>query len=44
MNSSEAIVTQVTNGNAMPKFKGRLTDNQIQSVAAYVIAQSEKGW
>ncbi len=36
MNSSEAIVTQVTNGKgAMPKFKGRLTDDQIQSVAAY---------
>ena len=45
MNSSEAIVTQVTNGKgAMPKFKGRLTDDQIQSVAAYVLAQSEKGW
>ncbi len=45
MNSSAAIVTQVTNGkNAMPKFKGRLTDDQIQSVAAYVLAQSEKGW
>ncbi len=45
MNSSEAIVTQVTNGKgAMPKFKGRLTDDQIQSVAAYVLDQSEKGW
>lgn len=45
MNSSEAIVTQVTNGKgAMPKFKGRLTDDQIQSVTAYVLAQSEKGW
>ena len=45
MNSSDAIVTQVTNGkNAMPKFKGRLTDDQIQSVAAYVLAQSEAGW
>ncbi len=45
MNSSDAIVTQVTNGKgAMPKFKGRLTDDQIQSVAAYVLAQSEKGW
>lgn len=43
--STEAIVYQVTNGkNAMPAFKGRLTDEQIASVAAYVKDQSEKGW
>jgi cytochrome c6 len=45
MNSAEAIIKQVTNGkNAMPSFKGRLSDQQIQDVAAYVLSQSEKGW
>lgn len=45
MNSSDAIVTQVTNGkNAMPSFKGRLTNSQIQDVAAYVLQQADKGW
>ncbi|MGB3293474.1 MAG: c-type cytochrome [Phormidesmis sp.] len=41
----EAIVYQVTKGkNAMPAFKGRLTDDQVADVAAYVKSQSEKGW
>lgn len=45
MYSAEAVIHQVTNGkNAMPAFKGRLTDQQIEDVAAYVIAQAEKGW
>lgn len=45
MNSAAAIITQVTNGkNAMPSFKARLTPAQIESVAAYVLSQSEKGW
>jgi cytochrome c6 len=45
MNSVEAIVTQVTNGkNAMPSFKGRITDAEIAEVAAYVLQQSEAGW
>ena len=45
MNSLEAIVAQVTNGKAaMPAFKGRLTDKQIEDVATYVLAQSEKDW
>ena len=45
MNSVEAVVNQVTNGkNAMPAFKGRLTDAQIEDVATYVISQAEKGW
>lgn len=45
MNSIEAITTQVTNGKgAMPAFKGRLTDEQISNVAAYVLDKSEKGW
>ncbi|MGG6266990.1 MULTISPECIES: cytochrome c6 PetJ [unclassified Leptolyngbya] len=41
----EAIVTQVTNGKgAMPSFKGRLNEDQIQSVAMYVLDKSEAGW
>ncbi len=41
----EAIVTQVTKGNgAMPPFRGRLTPEQIENVAAYVLAQADKGW
>ena len=41
----EAIVTQVTNGNGgMPAFSGRLTPEQIENVAAYVLSQSDKGW
>lgn len=45
MNSLEAITKQVTNGkNAMPAFKGRLNDQQIENVATYVLEQSEKGW
>ena len=45
MNSIEAIVTQVTNGkNAMPSFKGRLSQAQIEDVASYVLAQADKGW
>ena len=45
MKSLEAIVTQVKNGkNAMPSFKGRLNDSQIEAVAAYVLQQAEKGW
>ncbi|MEM7063144.1 MAG: c-type cytochrome [Cyanobacteria bacterium P01_B01_bin.77] len=40
-----AIVTQVTNGNgAMPAFGGRLTPEQIENVAAYVLSQADKGW
>ncbi|MGI0489111.1 cytochrome c6 PetJ [Pantanalinema rosaneae CENA516] len=45
MDSQQAIVTQVTNGkNAMPAFKGRLSDEEIQAVASYVLAQSERDW
>lgn len=45
MNSIDAITYQVNNGkNAMPAFKGRLTDSQIDDVATYVLSQSEKGW
>ena len=42
--SLAAIVTQVTKGKgAMPAFK-KLTPNQIELVAAYVIEQADNGW
>ncbi len=45
MYSVEKITYQVTNGkNAMPAFKGRLSDAQIQDVAAYVLSQADAGW
>jgi cytochrome c6 len=45
MASLDAIQSQVTNGkNAMPAFKGRLNNQQIEDVAAYVLDQSKKGW
>ncbi len=45
MNSLDAIVYQVNNGkNAMPAFKGRLSDAQIEDVATYVLSQAEQGW
>jgi cytochrome c6 len=45
MASLEAIKTQVTNGkSAMPAFLGRLTEEDIEDVATYVLAQAEKGW
>ncbi|MDX2097385.1 MAG: c-type cytochrome [Leptolyngbyaceae cyanobacterium bins.59] len=41
----ETIIYQVKNGkNAMPAFSGRLSDDQIADVAAYVLGQAEKGW
>jgi cytochrome c6 len=43
--SEKSIVNQVTNGkNAMPAFGGRLSDEDISNVAAYVIASSDAGW
>ena len=45
MNSLAAIITQVQNGkNAMPAFKNRLNDQQIEDVATYVLEKAEKGW
>lgn len=45
MASIEAIKQQVTNGkNAMPAFLGRLTEQDIDDVAAYVLEQAENGW
>jgi cytochrome c6 len=44
MASLDAIKYQVTNGKmAMPAFRGRLSDSQIENVAAYVLDQAEKG-
>nr|YP_009297055.1 cytochrome c553 [Ceramium japonicum]AOM66398.1 cytochrome c553 [Ceramium japonicum] len=45
MSNIEAITTQVTNGkNAMPSFKGRLNNEDIDNVANYVLSQSKAGW
>lgn len=45
MASLETIKYQVTNGkNAMPAFAGRLTEEEIDDVAAYVLDKAEKGW
>ncbi|MGD1716165.1 cytochrome c6 PetJ [Dapis sp. BLCC M172] len=44
MYSADKIIYQVTNGkNAMPNFK-RLGTASIEDVAAYVLAQADKGW
>jgi len=43
--NEKAIISQVTNGkNAMPAFGGRLGDDDIANVAAYVIKSSDEGW
>jgi cytochrome c6 len=45
MASLDAIKTQVTKGKgAMPSFAGRLTGEDIEDVAAYVLEMAEKGW
>lgn len=45
MNSMAAIVDQVRNGkSAMPAFQGRLSDREIQDVAAYVLLKADRGW
>mmetsp|Transcript_3237 Transcript_3237/g.9094 ORF Transcript_3237/g.9094 Transcript_3237/m.9094 type:complete len:132 (-) Transcript_3237:235-630(-) len=43
--NEKAVITQVTNGkNAMPAFGGRLSDEDIANVAAFVIKSSDDGW
>lgn len=43
MNSMDAIISQVTNGKPpMPSFKGQLSDEDMENVAAYVLSQSDK--
>jgi len=45
MASLEAIQTQIKNGkSAMPAFLGRLSEQDIEDVAAYVLDQADKGW
>ncbi len=45
MASIEKITYQVQNGkNAMPAFSGKLSAEQIDDVATYVLAQAEAGW
>lgn len=45
MASMDAITTQVKNGKAaMPSFLGRMTEADIEDVAAYVLAQADQGW
>jgi cytochrome c6 len=45
MDSLEAITAIVSNGkNNMSAFKDRLSEQEIQDVASYVLEQAEKGW
>ena len=45
MYSVGAITNQVKNGkNQMPSFKDKLTDDDINNVANYVLYQSDIGW
>lgn len=45
MDSVEAISSLVANGkNNMSAFKTRLSAEQIEAVAAYVLERAEKGW
>ena len=45
MDSIEAVTAIVTNGkNNMPAYADRLTSEEIQEVAAYVLEQAETGW
>ncbi len=44
-NAEAAVVAQITHGkNAMPSFKGYLNPAEIETVAAYVVEQTEKNW
>lgn len=41
----EKIKYQVTNGKmAMPAFANRLTEEEIDTVASYVLTQADEGW
>lgn len=40
-----AVIKQVTNGkNAMPAFGGRLSNDDIANVAAFVVSTAKAGW
>ncbi len=45
MDSVDAITSIVTNGkNNMSAYKERLTEQEIQDVAAYVLQQAQQNW
>nr|YP_010336729.1 cytochrome c553 [Stylonema alsidii]UNJ15135.1 cytochrome c553 [Stylonema alsidii] len=45
MKSVEAITKQVTGGkNSMPAFGDRLTPEEIDDVASYVLSKADSGW
>jgi cytochrome c6 len=45
MNDLVAIKNQIMKGkNAMPAFGNKLTAEEIDDVASYVLAQADKGW
>ncbi len=45
VNTPDQVSHQIRHGkNAMPAFKDRLGDDQIESVTAYVLSQASKGW
>lgn len=45
MASLSAIKTQIKYGkSAMPAFQGRLNDQQVEDIAAFVLKQAKRGW
>jgi cytochrome c6 len=45
MYSNDAIIYQVLNGkNGMPAFGGRLTENEIEDISAYVMISAENNF
>ena len=45
MYSNEAIIYQVLNGkNGMPAFGGRLTENEIEDIAGYIMISAENNF
>lgn len=45
MDSTDAIASLIKNGQyAMPAYKGRLTEQQILDVSAYVLEQAKRNW
>ena len=45
MYSNDAIIYQVLNGkNGMPAFGGRLTENEIEDIAGYIMISAENNF
>lgn len=43
--SIQALINNIQNGkNAMPAFKGKLSEQEILDVAAYIFQKAEQGW